>query len=81
MKVRFPLLIFLNYYEIIQLSQALKISRKGRKGAEFQCIGKLRDLVLVSTLRLRAASHRPENAEKKRSACAKGFQVNMQEQL
>ena len=60
--------------------QDLKISRGGRKGEEIQNIGKLRVAVVASTLRLRAASHRPKLAENKRSICAKGLRINMQEQ-
>ena len=56
-----------------QHSQALKFSRKG---AKFQYIGKLRVTVIASTLRLRAALHRPELTEDKRSTCAKGLRIN-----
>ena len=66
-----------NHVLMTQHSQALKFSRKG---AKFQYIGKLRVTVIASTLRLRAASHRPELAEDKRSSCAKGLRFNMQEQ-
>ncbi|MDE6560623.1 MAG: TonB-dependent receptor family protein [Muribaculaceae bacterium] len=65
---------------ITQLSQSLKFSRKGRKGTEFQYIGKLRIAVIASTLRLRAVSHRPALAENKRSSCAKGLLINTREQ-
>ena len=35
---------------------------------------------MASTLILRAASHRPEPAEDKRSSCAKGLRINTREQ-
>ena len=60
-----------------QLSQALKISRRGRRGAKIQCLSKLRVTTGASTQRLRAASRRPESAEKKRSSCAKGLRLNL----
>ncbi len=56
-----------------------KNSRKGRKDAEFQCFGELRVAVLASSQWKRAATHRPENAEKQRSTCAKGLHINEKE--
>ncbi len=41
--------------------------RRGRKGAESQCLGKLRDSILQERKGSRGASLSPENSENKRS--------------
>ena len=63
MKVRFPLLIFLNYYKITQLSQVhINLTQRPQRRIELT-FTRLRDSVVASPQSDRPTSYRPENAE------------------